>query len=512
MLIGVDASRALTAHPTGTEMYSLQLIRTLVRMDGGHRFRLYTNGRPSKGLFWQGSQPAHVEVRSIPFPRLWTHVRLSGEMLADAPDVLFVPAHVLPLIHPHSSVVTVHDLGYLYYPEAHRRGARRYLDWSTAWNARHASLILADSEATRADLVRAYGADPARVRVVYLGHQVVAGDGRTAGDDLPARVGPRGRYLLYVGTLQPRKNLQRVVAAFARVAGTPLFTGVNLVLAGRTGWLSEGIFAEVERFGLRDRVLFPGYVADADLPALYRNALAYVFPSLYEGFGLPVLEAQGCGVPVMTSNNSSLPEVAGDAALLVDPHDVDAIADAMYRLATDEALRRELIRARSRKRQAVFVGEMCTGDVGSPARSCRAWRPAAQARQCDHRWRCRGVSTSVCIAGLRVDALTYDALLEIMAGYIAEGRPHQIATLNPEFVILARRDAGVSPRAGGCGPLHGRWGGAVVGRPAHGPAPARACHRVGRASLDCRAGRPVRMADLSAGRRSRGGGAHGWDS
>ena len=359
MLIGVDASRALTAHPTGTEMYSLQLIRALVRMDSGHRFRLYTNGRPPEGLFWEGPQPENVEIRNIPFPRLWTHLRLSGEMLADAPDVLFVPAHVLPLVHPRSSVVTVHDLGYLYYPEAHRTGARRYLDWSTGWNARHALLVLADSEATRADLVRAYGVNPDRVHVVYLGHQMAARDDRTANGDLP---GPSGRYLLYVGTLQPRKNLQRVVAAFARLAGTPPFAGVNLVLAGRTGWLSEGIFSEVERFGLRDRVLFPGYVADADLPALYRNALAYVFPSLYEGFGLPVLEAQGYGVPVMTSNNSSLPEVAGDAALLVDPHDVDAIADAMYRLATDEALRQELIR-RGAENVRRFSWEKCARET-----------------------------------------------------------------------------------------------------------------------------------------------------
>ena len=150
--------------------------------------------------------------------------------------------------------------------------------------------------------------------------------------------------MLYVGTLQPRKNLARVIEAFARAAAAPAFAGLQLVLAGKKGWLYDDLFAQVERMGLAGRVLFPGYVDDADLPALLSGALAFVFPSLYEGFGIPVLEAGACGVPVITSNTSSLPEVAGDAALLVDPHDVDAIAEAMTRLVTDEALRAELSR------------------------------------------------------------------------------------------------------------------------------------------------------------------------
>ena len=344
MLIGIDASRATGARRTGTETYSLRLIHALLALPSPHRFRLYTNGAPPAGLFWDGLAPANVELRSIPFPRLWTHLRLSAEMLLQPPDVLFVPAHVLPLLHPRRSVVTVHDLGYLYYPEAHRPADRRYLAWSTAWNARRAALTLADSEATRNDLVRAYHVDPARVRVVYLGvGEATAARPplRGAGEEEPRIACP---YFLYIGTLQPRKNLERVVAAFARLAALPELDGVQLVLTGRRGWLYDSLFAQVNALGLAGRVLFPGYVAEGDLPALYAGALAFVFPSLYEGFGLPVLEAHAYGVPVLTANNSSLPEVAGDAALLVDPHDVDAIADAMYRLATDAALRQDLIR------------------------------------------------------------------------------------------------------------------------------------------------------------------------
>jgi glycosyltransferase involved in cell wall biosynthesis len=354
MLIGIDASRAVAARRTGTETYSLRLIRSLIELGAGCRFRLYTNGQPPVGLFGGDLAAANVELRSIPFPRLWTHLRLSAEMAVRSPDVLFVPAHVLPLVHPRRSVVTVHDLGYLAYPEAHKAADRRYLDWSTHWNARRATIVIADSAATRADLMRAYGVDGRKIRVIYLGRDEtltpVRDDRVLAG--VLERYGITGRYLLYVGTLQPRKNLARVIDAFARAAAAPAFSGVQLVLAGKKGWLYDDLFAQVERMELAGRVLFPGYVDDADLPALLSGALAFVFPSLYEGFGIPVLEAGACGVPVITSNTSSLPEVAGDpsagsggaAALLVDPHDVDAIAEAMSRLVTDAALRAELSR------------------------------------------------------------------------------------------------------------------------------------------------------------------------
>jgi glycosyltransferase involved in cell wall biosynthesis len=340
VLIGIDASRAAKAQRTGTETYSLHLIRALVGLRSGHRFRLYTNGSPPPGLL-----PDGAEVRSIPLPRLWTHARLSLEIATHPPDLLFVPAHVLPLIHGRRSVATVHDLGFLAYPEAHRAADRRYLAWSTGWNARRSSAVVADSGATRADLVRHYGVAESRVHVVYLGRDeslAPVRDSRLLAE-VRARAGIGQRYLLYVGTLQPRKNLGRVVEAFVRLAGEPAMSGVQLVLAGKRGWLYDELFAEVERLGLEGRVLFPGYVDQADLAALYSGALGFVYPSLYEGFGIPVLEAQACGVPVMTSNNSSLPEVAGDAALLVDPTDVEAIAEAMRRLAADDALRAELV-------------------------------------------------------------------------------------------------------------------------------------------------------------------------
>ncbi len=349
MLIGIDASRALRARRTGTENYSLQLIRHLLRQNSGHAFRLYCHQPPPPDLFAR-SGTAHMaapELRVIPWPRLWTHARLSVEMLAAPPDVLFVPSHVLPVAHPRRSVVTIHDLGYHWFPEAHAPANRRQLDLSTRFNAATAAHILANSQATRNDLCRVYGTDPDKVTVVHLGRdedlQPVRDpqrlrDVRTKlGIDRDGRARP---YLLYVGTLQPRKNLVRLIDAFATVLD--LVPDLVLVLAGQRGWLAEPIYQRVEALGLAGRVLFPGFVADDDLPALLSGALAFVFPSLYEGFGIPVLEAQACGTPVLASNTSSLPEVAGDGALLVDPLDTASIADGLRRLLTEPELRGRL--------------------------------------------------------------------------------------------------------------------------------------------------------------------------
>lgn len=336
MLIGVDASRAVVQPRTGTEAYSYHLISSLISARGSHRLRLYFN-RPAPAGELRGTGVEHV---GMPFPRLWTHARLSAEMLRRPPDVLFVPSHVLPVVRPRRSVVTVHDLGYLRFPEAHSRSRWWHLHLSTQFNARVACLVIADSIATRDDLERFYGVSPKKVRIVHLGRgQQFRPLMPEEASAIRQKYGLPDSYLLAVGTLQPRKNLARLFDAFA-LARPSLPPGTRLAVAGARGFAA----GEVERRAgeLGESVRFLGYVPEADLPSLMGAATALVFPSLYEGFGLPALEAMACGTPVVCSNTSSLPEVVGDAARFVDPADAESIASGLVAVAGDADLRARL--------------------------------------------------------------------------------------------------------------------------------------------------------------------------
>lgn len=360
MLIGVDASRATATHRTGTEYYSLRLIQALLELDTPHRFRLYFSRAPGSHAL-SLVEAGNSESRVIPFPRLWTHIRLGLEVAVQPPDVLFVPSHVLPLSTRVPAVATVHDLGYRYHPEAHPRRQRWYLDWSTRHNARAAQVIVTDSEATKTDLVKFCGIQASKAIVAYPGiddHLAPVADPGEMAAAL-ARYGITGDYLIHIGTLQPRKNLVRLVQAFAQVA---VDSTVQLALAGKQGWFYDELYAQVKGLGLENRVRFLGYVADEDKPALLSGAVAYVFPSLYEGFGFPVLEAQACDTPLICSDSSSLPEVAGDGAVFFDPLDASALALAMKRVLRDPDLRAILVE-RGRRNLQRFSWRSCAEQV-----------------------------------------------------------------------------------------------------------------------------------------------------
>ncbi len=352
MLIGIDASRATVTQRTGTERYSLEIVRALLRTDSRHHWRLYFRDMPSPTLCdWNHS----ADMRVIPFPRLWTHLRLSWEMITQPPDILFVPAHVLPIIHPRRSAVTIHDLGYRYFPEAHPLASRLYLDLGTRWNAGQAMRVVVDSQATRADLERFYGTPAHKIRVIYPGHaswiRRVEDPARIR--SMQERLAIPDRYILYVGTIQPRKNLVRLIEAYAQLRRRwPADSEPpRLVLGGKMGWMTQDITSTIERLDLQNLVHLIGYVLEDDLPALLSGAQAFAFPSLYEGFGFPVLEAMACGAPIVCSSTSSLPEVAGEAAVLVNPLDVESIADGLLRVLQDDDLRRHLIAAGYRQVQ-----------------------------------------------------------------------------------------------------------------------------------------------------------------
>ena len=346
-LIGIDASRSVSAQPTGTELYSHYLIEALLdRAPDRYSFRLYFNQPPQSAI--QNPKP---EIRAIPFPRLWTHLRLSVEMIRHRPDLLFVPAHVLPIVHPRRSVVTVHDLGYVRFPEAHPPRQRWYLDRSTRWHAATAAHLLADSAATKRDLVEQYRARPDTITVAYPGldPSVRRVDDPVKTARVKAKYHIDGEYVLYLGTIQPRKNLQRLITAFLQLPTANL----QLLIAGKPGWNADELLKQAN-----DRVTCVGYVDAADKNTLLSGSTAFVFPSLYEGFGFPVLEAMACGVPVLCSNTSSLPEVAGEAALLVNPLETDDIERGLREITGNEDLRRTLIE-RGYQQASKFTWQAC---------------------------------------------------------------------------------------------------------------------------------------------------------
>jgi glycosyltransferase involved in cell wall biosynthesis len=329
--IAIDASRTTVQQMTGTEHYATQLIAALIQQNRNHPLTLYYRDAPPHKVFSTSSLVTH---RVIPFRRAWTHVRFAAELWRDKPDVTFVPAHTLPALFPGRGVVTVHDLGFKYFPQAHPTGQRLYLDWTTRYSAWRASIVLADSQATARDLTRFYGTPAEKIRVVYPGvDKPVVGD--TAA--VRRKYNLPERYFLYIGTLQPRKNIARIAQAYAQWWSKHQSKGIGLVLAGSKGWL----FDEAWVAGIPN-VHLPGYIDDADKGALYAGAMALVFPSLHEGFGFPVIEAMHCGAPVITSRTSSLPELAGDAAILVNPEEVFTIADALEDIARNDALRQSL--------------------------------------------------------------------------------------------------------------------------------------------------------------------------
>lgn len=341
MRIGIDASRAAVARRTGTEAYAYHLIRALLPIANArqHQVTVYYNQSPSVPI----SAENHL-VQALPFPRLWTHIRLAAHLLRQPPDVFFTPAHVIPLSYMRPAVATVHDLGYHYFPQSHTPRQLRQLRWSTRHNARRSQHVIADSEATKRDLVALYQISAEKINVIYPGFDTelrpVTDENMLA--DLQKRLQITSPYFLFLSTLQPRKNIGRIIEAFAQVAAE---VPQQLVLAGKQGWLAEPLLNQIAELPLatRERIRLTGFIDDSDKAALISGATALVYPSQYEGFGFPVLEAQACGTPVITADNSSLVEVGGDAVHFVSAESTNAIANAMRQLANDTAYRHQLI-------------------------------------------------------------------------------------------------------------------------------------------------------------------------
>ena len=330
LLITIDASRAFVKKRTGTENYSYHLIQALAKLKCQHEFRLYL--KPDQAI---GDLAEHFEARQINWPYLWTQAGLALESWLHPSDLLFIPAHVLPFLkNPKVPVVvTVHDLHLDFLPQQESLIQKLYLNrWAEILRARLATHIIAVSESTKKDIVARLGVDSKKINVVYEGvsrrFAPEIKEQKAKIKEILKKHAVFKPYLLFVGTIQPRKNLARLIEAFSLVREQNL----QLALVGQPGWMTSKIYAAPKKFGVEDRVKFVDYADDDDLPYLYAGAYAFILPSLHEGFGLPVLEAMACGTPVIVSRTSSLPEVAGEAGIYVNPKSVKSIADGIVEI------------------------------------------------------------------------------------------------------------------------------------------------------------------------------------
>ncbi|MBI4049194.1 MAG: glycosyltransferase family 4 protein [Candidatus Doudnabacteria bacterium] len=341
MTIGIEAERANLPQKTGVEVYAAELIKNLARQDAKNDYVLYFRSQPQD---WFQQLPPNFKLKVIPFPKFWTQLRISWEILWHPVDVLAILASALPIWHPANSVVTVHDVAWKLFPEAFTPFMRRYLEWSTSFAVRSASKVIAVSESTKRDLVKYYQINPEKIEVIPLaaGEQFRPQSYEQSQPILDKFGLVYQKYILFVGTMQPRKNIPRLVEAFIRLKQKNHIEE-KLVIVGKKGWLWQPIEKKIAEGGLGQAVKVLDYVTDEDLPALFSGASVFTLPALYEGFGIPPLEAMACGVPVVVSNVSSLPEVVGDAGILVDPNSVDSIAEGLLKGLTDKEFKASMV-------------------------------------------------------------------------------------------------------------------------------------------------------------------------
>jgi glycosyltransferase involved in cell wall biosynthesis len=414
MIIGIDATRANRQHKTGTEWYSYYLIRWLAKLDSQNQYILYTDRPLTGGLvdlttvqfdpgleknddpcFDKGGYQIikspynnfRAKILRWPSDFLWTQGRLSIEMLKRPVDVLFVPAHTLPWVHPKKSVVTIHDVGFqadkqLYEDEKigpNGKWKRRFLDWlvclatrgkyrartldyqiwSTEYALKRAKGIITVSEFSKQELLKFNSKLGDKIKVIYNGYNKYLYKRVT--DELSVKkvldsYGIEQPYFFYVGRIERKKNIPALIEAFAALKEGGECVPHKLLLAGNASYGYDETNYLIRLYGLEDEVIMPGWIEENDMPFIYSGAEAFVFPSNYEGFGIPLLQAMACGVPVACSNTASLPEVVADAALYFDPHQPSSIADAMLQIISDnEAIR--IIVKKGYKRSEVFSWE-----------------------------------------------------------------------------------------------------------------------------------------------------------
>lgn len=377
MNIGIDYTPALFKNITGIGQYVYQLVHALARIDKENQYVLYPffysmfrkeflksrqfpQQENFKLLVPKGVPPLLLRILCNPFSPDYLREYFFGDE-----EILHCTNYATPHFRRKKKkiVTTIYDITVFTHPKCHKKLNVVFVRHYIKKAIKLADRIIAISNYTKEDLVQHMGVRPERIQVVHLATD--AGYKPVEDKPLIDRVRQKYRlpekYILFVGAIEPRKNIQTLIYAYARLHKR-YREELGLVIAGAKGWQNKDIYQTVEKLEIDDRVVFPGYIAKEDMSALYSGATVFVYPSLYEGFGLPVLEAMSCGVPVITSNVSSLPEIAGDAARLVCPTDVDELIAVLEEVLDDEELRKQM-RQKSIKRASLFSWDRCAKET-----------------------------------------------------------------------------------------------------------------------------------------------------
>ncbi|PIE35249.1 hypothetical protein CSA56_05015 [candidate division KSB3 bacterium] len=362
MKVGIEATHAVESQKTGVGYYAFHVIRAMLSLQGlPHSYSIYVRHNHSERFGRPADSASRISMKVLSSPYFWAQIRLPLELWTHPQDVYFFPSSVVPLTYqPANSVVTVHDVAFLFFQDHFSPLLRRWLTIATERSVRKARKVIAVSEATRQDVLIYYGIEPEKVVTIHHGvHERFTPCQPEIVEVIKKKYSLNRPYIICVGTLQRRKNIPRLLHAFYLLKQKYHLPHI-LVLAGQKcpDLPENDIFATLERLSLKHDVIWTGYAGSEDLPPLLTGAELFVLPSLYEGFGMPVLEAMACGIPVACSNTSSLPEVLGEAGITFDPYSVEHISETIHHILTHHELRMEL-REKGLARSTHFSWQRC---------------------------------------------------------------------------------------------------------------------------------------------------------
>ncbi len=362
MNIGIDANEANVLSRVGISEYAYQILIKLYAFrevnDNDYNYTIYLKSDPLEHL---PNKTSWWNYKVVKPSKLWTQIGLPIHLITTSrkPDVFLTLTHYGPRFSRIPTIVSVMDLSYLHYPQTFKKNDLYQLTKWTEYSVKKAKKVITISNSSKNDIIKYYKVRPEKVKVVHLGLKNLSMNAPSEKD--LKEFGVNQKFILFVGTLQPRKNISRLIEAFSRLP-KEISSDHQLVIIGKKGWLYEDILSAPEKYNVKDKVVFLDYISDEDLPNFYRKAEVFVLPSLYEGFGLPVLEAMRYGCPVITSNVSSLPEAGGDAAQYFEPEDVDDIKKSIEKVLTDRSLREKMIE-RGREHYKKFTWEKAAKEV-----------------------------------------------------------------------------------------------------------------------------------------------------